>query len=92
MKVSFDEWIRQLEEDVIQGEFGFEPGEFTVYRDHWRAQYREGLTPAQAWRRALDAHRDARIADDKARAENYARIVAEDKATIARYRESGGAQ
>jgi hypothetical protein len=53
----FDEWLRQLNEDVVQGEFGYEPGEFTVYPGHWRALYDEGLTPRAAWQRALDARR-----------------------------------
>lgn len=31
MEAKFREWLRQLDEDVIQGEFGYEDGEFTVY-------------------------------------------------------------
>lgn len=53
----FDEWIRKLDEDVIQGEFGYEEGEFSVYPDHWWPLYDKGLTPRQAWQRALDAHK-----------------------------------
>ena len=72
----FREWVRALDEDVIQGEFGYEPGEFTVYPDDWRPLYREGLTPRQAWQRALDAHRAAREEEDRAKAENWKRIQA----------------
>ena len=56
----FREWIRALDEDVIQGEYGYEAGEYTVYWSHWIPQYEEGLTPAQAFKRALDAHAEAR--------------------------------
>ena len=52
---SFDAWIRNLDEGVIQGEHGYERGEFTVFPELWRPLYAEGLTPAQAWQRALDA-------------------------------------
>lgn len=52
----YSEWLETLEEDVIQGEFGYERGEFTVYPDHWRGLFDEGLTPLQAWERALYAH------------------------------------
>lgn len=55
----FDKWIEQLDEDVIQADYGYERGEFTVYPEHWRHMFDEGLTPAQAFRRALDAHKDA---------------------------------
>ena len=55
----FDQWIRELDEDVIQGEFGYEEGEFTVYVDLWRPLYERGLTPMQAFRAALDAHVEA---------------------------------
>ena len=58
----FDDWIRELDEDVIQGEFGYEEGEFTVYPEHWRPLFRKGMTPRQAFQRALDAHREARDA------------------------------
>lgn len=53
---AFGVWIEQLDEDVIQGEYGYERGEFTVFPDHWRPLFDEGLTPAQAFKRALDAH------------------------------------
>ena len=29
--VVFDEWIRQLKEDVICGDYGYEDGEFDVF-------------------------------------------------------------
>ncbi|WP_431861483.1 hypothetical protein [Azospirillum sp.] len=74
----FRTWLRALEEDVIQGEYGFEPGEFTVYADHWRPLFDEGLTAKQAWRRALDAHAAARAAEDAERLRNWERIKAAD--------------
>lgn len=58
----FDEWIRELDEEVIQGEFGYEDGEFDVFPDMWRALYEEGLTPQQAFRRALNAHKSSQEA------------------------------
>lgn len=74
----FDDWIRKLDEDVIQGEYGYEPGEFAVFPEQWRPMWRKGLTPQQAFRRALDAYADARREADAARAANWARIQAED--------------
>lgn len=56
---AFNEWIRQLDEDVIQGEYGYEQGEFTVYAEMWRPLYVEGLTPQQAFKRALDAYAES---------------------------------
>jgi transposase-like protein len=56
----FRAWIRELDEDVIQGEYGYEQGEFTVYAEHWHDHYLQGLTPAQSFKRALDAHAEAR--------------------------------
>jgi hypothetical protein len=82
-KLTFDVWIEALDEDVIQGEYGYEPGEFTVYLEHWRPMWREGLTPQQAFQRALDAHAAARREEDERRAENWRRIQAEDAALIA---------
>ncbi len=76
----FDEWIRALDEDVIQGEFGFEPGEFSVYPDMWHPLYDEGLTPRQAYQRALDGHRQQRLEDEREQAENWKRIQAENAA------------
>jgi hypothetical protein len=83
---AFDGWLRDLEEDVIQGEFGYEPGEFTVYSTHWSPLYEEGLTPRQAWQRALDGYAQARKERDAEREANYARIVSEDQAAVARAR------
>lgn len=59
-KMAFDEWVRILDEDVIQGDYGYEPGEFTVFPDHWSPMWREGLTPAAAFKRALDYRTKAR--------------------------------
>jgi len=56
----FDAWIETLDEEVIQREYGYEPGEFTVYPEHWRGLYLQGLSPQEAFRRALDAHAEAR--------------------------------
>lgn len=82
----YDAWLRELEEDVIQDEYGYEPGEFTVYTSHWRPLYDEGLTPQQAWRRALDGFAHERRDREATKIANYARIVAEDEAAIARER------
>lgn len=81
----YGEWIAALEEDVIQGEFGYEPGEFTVYPELWQSLFDEGMTPRQAWQRALDAFAQKRRDDDAERAANWARIVSEDAAAIARH-------
>jgi hypothetical protein len=86
MSKKFDEWIRMLDEDVIQGEFGYEDGEFTVYTTHWKPLFDEGLTPREAWQRAIDGYANARRVDDEAKAANYARIVSEDEAAVARER------
>lgn len=80
---NFREWLRELEEDVVQDEFGYEPGEFTVYWSHWQTLYDEGLSPREAWQRALDGFAAARREERAAREANYARIVAEDEAAIA---------
>jgi hypothetical protein len=80
MRRSFDSWIAELEQDVIQGEYGYEPGEFAVYPAQWRPMFREGLTPQQAFQRALDAAGKARREDDAARLTNWARIQAADAA------------
>ena len=79
-------WLNELEEDVIQNEFGYEPGEFTVYTTHWSMLYEEGLAPRQAWQRALDGFAQQRKEDDQAREANYQRILAEDRMAIARQR------
>lgn len=83
-QIVFNEWIRELEEDVIQGEFGFEPGEFIVYREHWRPAFREGLTPIAAWNRALAAHKDVADKREKEHRENFDRINADDEVFLAR--------
>lgn len=53
---TYQKWIDILIKDVIMGEFGYELNEFTVFPVQWHALYAEGLTPRQAWQRALDAH------------------------------------
>lgn len=60
---AFDAWVRALDEDVVQGEYGYEPGEFSVHPEHWRPMFEEGLTPQMAFRRALDARSLARTAE-----------------------------
>jgi len=81
---SFDLWIDTLEIDVIQFEFGYEPGEFTVYPAHWRPLYDEGLTPRAAWQRALDGFSAERAEREREQAENWARIQREDAEAISR--------
>lgn len=68
---------------MIEGEYGFEPGEFTVYPDHWRPMFDEGLTPQQAYRRDLDAFSAARDEEERERKANWERIKAADTAAIA---------
>lgn len=41
MSAKFDRWIDELTNDVVQGEYGYEPGEFTVYPSQWRPLYKE---------------------------------------------------
>lgn len=82
--MKFRRWIEVLTEDVIEGEFGYEPGEFTVYPEHWRPLFKEGLTPRQAWQRALDGFAEQRREDERLKQENWERIQRED----AKYRES----
>ena len=57
IKASFDEWIDTLTTQVIELEYGYEPGEFTVYPSLWRPLYEEGLTPQAAFERAANVHR-----------------------------------
>lgn len=70
----FGKWARVLEIEVIQDGFGYEPGEFTVYPEHWRPMFDEGLTPLQAWTRALDAWGDERRMREQQKQENWERI------------------
>lgn len=81
--ISFDAWIDSLNEDVVQDEYGYEPGEFTVYPEEWRPFFDEGLTPSAAFRRALDAFADDRRRQDLEQEENYRRSKAADAAFIA---------
>jgi hypothetical protein len=82
----FRAWIRELDEDVIQGEYGYERGEFTVYAEHWHPHYLEGLTPAQSFKRALDAFAEARDEREAERKANLERIKAADAALLASQR------
>lgn len=88
MEAKFRKWLRQLDEDVIQGEFGYEDGEFTVYPSHWRQLFKEGLTPREAWQRALDGFREQRMFDAATRAEQYVGILMHDAAAIAEQKSS----
>jgi hypothetical protein len=71
---------------VIQGEYGYEPGEFTVYPDLWRPSYKEGLTPSRAFAKGLEAFGDQRAEDDRRRAENWERIKEADRIAVERWR------
>lgn len=57
---AFDEWLRVLTEDVVMGEYGYERGEFTVFRDHWRPAFDRGETPLEAFDRSLLAAEERR--------------------------------
>ena len=52
---AYEAWLHELEQGVIQGEFGYERGEFTVYPALWHPLYSQGMTPEQAWLHALNA-------------------------------------
>lgn len=65
-EAKFRAWLADLDERVIQEEFGYESGEFTVYPEEWRPLYDEGLTPDAAWKRALDAFAQERDEADRA--------------------------
>lgn len=85
-EIQFDEWIRILDEDVVQGEYGYEPGEFVVYPEHWRPMYDAGVTPQAAFKRALDATGEARRERDRERQANWERIQREDAEATLRYK------
>lgn len=76
--MNFQDWIQELDESVIQGEFGYERGEFTVYPSEWRPLFNKGLTPGQAWQKALDAFAAERAERDRHQAENWQRIQTEE--------------
>lgn len=57
---AFEAWLQILEADVIQGEYGYEEGEFAVFPDHWLPDFLAGRTPAEAFKRALEQHRSNR--------------------------------
>lgn len=71
-------WLTALEDDVIIAEFGYERGEFAVFPESWEGLYSEGLSPGEAWQRALDAHGERRRDEELAKARNWARIQRED--------------
>lgn len=78
----FDAWVDDLEIEVIQGQYGYEEGEFTVYPEQWRSMFDEGLTPSAAFKRALDAYGEVRREREAERLANYERIKREDAALI----------
>ena len=80
--MTFDEWIDDLEENVVQAEYGYEPGEFTVYPNLWRSSFDDGLTPSEAFKRALDAFAEGRRKEDEERQRNWERIQAADKRAV----------
>jgi hypothetical protein len=53
-EAEFEAWIDTLREDVIQEEYGYEPGEFDVFPGMWKPLFLEGLEPSEAFKRALD--------------------------------------
>lgn len=55
MSERFREWMDDLNEKVIQEEFGYEEGEFDAFPELWEPLYLEGLSPREAWMRALDS-------------------------------------
>lgn len=63
MSNSFDRWIDELRDDVIQGEYGHKKGEYTVCPEVWRALFEQGMTPAEAFRSALGPQANARKPD-----------------------------
>jgi hypothetical protein len=62
---AFRAWVQTLKEDVIQEEYGYEPGEFDVFPELWHGLYREGLTPSQAFKRALDDRTKERKSEEE---------------------------
>jgi hypothetical protein len=80
--LDFDTWIERLDVEVIQGEYGYEDGEFDVFPERWRPHFDEGLTPEQAFKRALDAHAEARREREAERAANWKRIQLADAALL----------
>lgn len=81
----FRAWIQVLDEDVIQGEYGYEPGEFAIFAEHWHEHYTQGLTPQQSFKRVLDAFAEDRRQREQARKDNWARIQSADAAQVDRF-------
>lgn len=80
--MTFNEWLDDLEENVIQGEYGYEPGEFTVFPELWRPAFEEGLTAKTAFDRALKAFDERRKAEEAERKAQWERIQAADRAAL----------
>lgn len=90
-RASFDVWIDELTVDVIEGDYGYEPGEFSVFPELWHPMWRDGLSPSQAFKRALDASAAAVREREEARQANWSRIQSEDAAILrASEQERGG--
>ncbi len=83
-RTNFDEWITELDEEIIQEEYGYERGEFTVYPEHWRSMFEDGLTPSQAFVRALNAFSDARKENSARQQTHWEEIKRFDAQAIAR--------
>ena len=52
--LSFEEWLEELKTTVIEGEFGYEPGEFSVFADGWFPLWEAGMSPSEAFQSELD--------------------------------------
>lgn len=61
----FDRWVRELDEDVIQGEYGYEQGEFSVFPSLWWSLYHRKLSPRDAWLVALNEHKKERALEQQ---------------------------
>jgi hypothetical protein len=79
-ETGFERWITTLRHDVVQGEYGYEEGEFDVTPELWRPLHERGLTPSEAFRSALDAASAARREIEAERRENRRRIQSADAA------------
>jgi hypothetical protein len=83
---TFDDWICELDEEIIQGGYGYERGEFTVYPELWRPAFIAGQTPREAFEASLKAYDDERKRRDREAAERWVQIQRKDAEAIAAYR------
>ena len=82
MSNSFDRWIDELRDDVIQGEYGHKKGEYIVCPEVWRSLFDQGLSPAEAFRSTLGMHGNARKPDTSQRLMELKHLEYEDAAAI----------